>query len=346
MINNLGYGVFLTPQNRPNKDPIQTETKRITSANGGLVYDINKNVLPQSIDKRFTVMPINDKLELIYKLDISYLFLGYYFRHYGHFIFETLPMLSYCLKSEYNNYKKIFLPYFLHGNNVEKNIKQDKNLNLFRSFLSLTSIPTNSIEFHTEYKILYSNIYVPDKICKGNKKDVDVEPYRIVIDDIKNNIGLVNNKSSTLNKFFLSRTIDNNRINSYIATAIMHQCKNMGFIIIDMPSLSIKDQITLMHNADIICGFSGSQIHNSMFMKSSGRCITLCDIRDFKYPRKYSVNQELCDRVSGCESHFIDFVCKENIDTTLKEHEINEKLTKDQQKHAIKHYIESIESLL
>jgi hypothetical protein len=342
MNNNFGHGKYLTPQNRPNNKLSPSNAISHSSISGGLVYDNNYDVIPQSVDPRFKTISIDLSFPTIDHRDEEYMYLGYYFRHYGHFILETLPMLSYCIDHDYDQYKKIFLPFFLNANNIQNNITKNSNYYLLQQYLNLLDLSPSQINLHQEYAILQSNLTVPDKICKGNKDYIDILAYQKVINKIKTNKIIVNNPTR---KLFLVRKLDNIRISSCVGEAIHKYCESIGFEMIDMTKFSLYDQIVLMSNAKVSIGFSGSQMHNSMFMSQESKCIVLCDWRDFRSPKSYIPNQKLCNNIAGCESIFIDFKCEKNMRKNNHKDTNFKNLDSNQEAYIINHYIDSIKTL-
>jgi capsular polysaccharide biosynthesis protein len=341
-MNIIGKGMYLTPQTRP-VDPLNpSDAIERTSINGGLIYGEDYNIVSQSIDQRFSTIPIDLNIPIDNRLDQQFLFLGYYFRHYGHFILETLPMLSYCMDPRWISMKKIFLPYFLNANNIKHNLNKESNLNLIKDFIKLSGINLSNIYFHTSYNIIKSNFIVPPKAVNGNKNDVNVNLYRSVIDKIKHNF----QKISPTRKVLILRKPDSNRMTPIITNEVNRFAINNNIELIDMTKLSIIEQIQLMHETECLIGFSGSGMHNSMFLQPKSISINICDFRDFKSPKCYIPNQRLCNRISNCQEHFIDFKFDENIITKPNFKPPNDKLNQKQQEFAADHIIKNLETII
>jgi capsular polysaccharide biosynthesis protein len=293
------------------------------------------------VDNRFSIVPMNNNLPIEDKSDSEFLFLGYYFRHYGHFILETLPMLSYCLDDRWTNTYKIFLPYFLNANNIKHNLNKESNLNLIKNFIKLSGINLSNIYFHTNYTIIKSNFIVPPKAVNGNKNNINIDLYKSVIDKIKYNF----QKISPTRKVLILRKPDSNRMTSTITDMVNNFAIKANIELVDMPRLSITDQIKLMHETKYLIGFSGSGMHNSMFLQSGCEAINICDFRDFKAPKSYIPNQKLCNRVSGCGEHFINFNCQ----TDMKKEYFKkpkDKLNLEQEKFAANYIINKLKKIL
>lgn len=338
IINNFGYGIFLTPQNRPRTKLSSSEAlDRKTAVNGGLIYDEHKNIVEQSLDTRFSAVSINTDLPVIDLPDNTYMFLGYSFRQYGHFILEALPMLSYCMDPEFASYNKMFLPYFLNANNIVGGMNpscRTSLLGIMRSFLNLLDVDQNKIYYHTENAILKSNFIVPPKVLHGKFKVIDnYNFHRIVIDKL---VTKLPTDLRPQKRVFLRRP--SNRITSTISDTIASFCQSIGFHIVDMEKLSIFDQLQLMRQTKILLGFSGSAMHNSMFLHSDAIAINLADLRDFKASKCYIPNQKLSNKISGCQEHFIDFKCQDDMTSISK----NLELSQTQEEYVINYLQQSI----
>jgi hypothetical protein len=311
MLDTFGNGIFLTPQNRPQAKLSPSEGLNRNRVNGGLIYDEYKNIVEQSLDTRFAAIPMDDSMPIIDHSDNHYMFLGYSFRHYGHFILETLPMLKYCLDPEFHMYNKIFLPYFLSANNIVGGMNpscRSNLLNNIKSFMSLLDIDQNKIYYHTDNAILKSNFIVPPKVCHGKiKSSSNDSAHNMVINSL---VSRLPNGLNPHKKIFLKRPP--NRISKKISDSIALFCQTIGFEIVNMEKLSIFDQVKLIRQAKVLLGFSGSAMHNSMFLHNDSTTINLCDLRDSKAPKCYIPNQKLCNRISGCQEFFIDFKYEDN----------------------------------
>lgn len=339
-INSFGHGVFLSPQTRPTTRLTPSLAIQHKAITGGLIYAADESIVTQSIDPRFSTIPLDKSLQIEDEQSGAlYLFLGYYFRHYGHFIFETLPMLSYCLDERFKDLKKIFLPYFLNSNNIEHNIDKPSNLNLIYSFLDLLSIDSNKIIFHTKNSILKANFLVPPKIVNGKKPNIDPSFHSSVIQQIKNKFDSVKPHK----KVFIIRKPDKIRITASVTSVVENFCKNVGFELINMSNLTIEQQLRLMHETKTLIGFSGSGMHNAMFLQPEATAITMCDLRDFKSPHCCIPNQQLCNRISQCKEIFIDFKCQEHMIKSLFKNNI---LTEEQEQYAASAFTNRLSQIL
>lgn len=341
---NLGQGIYLTPQTRPTVNLNASTAIRRTSISGGLVYNLDKEVVSQSVDKRFNTVSFDTNLAIEDKSGETFLFLGYYFRHYGHFILETLPMLSYCIDTDWQKINKLFLPYFLNANNIVHNLHPNRHQDLFRminQFIKLIDVDPNKIKFHTNYSILKSNFIVPPKIVSGNRYQIDIAPYQKVINKIKQRFDNIEPNR----KILITRKPSTNRTTSEVTKRIIEFATKNDIETINMESLTIEDQIKLIHETKYLIGFSGSGMHNSMFLQPQSIAINICDIRDFMGPKCYIPNQQLCNRISGCQEHFIHFKCQIDM---KKEYfkPPNDKLSLEQEIFAANNMIEKLREIM
>jgi hypothetical protein len=77
-----------------------------------------------------------------------------------------------------------------------------------------------------------------------------------------------------------------------------------GFHILHPQQWSFARQVALYQRAEIIAGAEGSALHNSVFVRPGTRVINVGT------PRRNSgltLNQRMCDSLSGAESHFLPF---------------------------------------
>lgn len=340
MIDTFGRGLFLTPQNRPQtKLSPSAALDRKTAVNGGLVYDENKNIVKQSLDIRFSAVTMDDTMPIIDQSDTTYMFLGYSFRQYGHFILEALPMLKYCLDSEFSEYNKIFLPYFLNANNIEGGMNpscRTSLLGIIKSFLNLLDVDQHKIYYHTENAILKSDFIVPPKVLHGIKVADHFHHYKIVIDKL---IDKLPNQLYPHKRVWIKRP--SNRISKNVYDSITLFCQQNGFDIVSMEKLSIFDQLQLMRQTKILLGFSGSGMHNSMFLNSDAMAINLADLRDFKAAKCYIPNQKLSNKISGCQERFIDFKCQDDMTQFPSSTKFDE-LSNQQEEYLINYLQQSI----
>ena len=72
----FGYGTYLTSQTRPGMVLQPSEAIIHTHINGGLVYTEDGDVVQESIDNRFSSVPMDMTLPIDDRSDDTFLFLG------------------------------------------------------------------------------------------------------------------------------------------------------------------------------------------------------------------------------------------------------------------------------
>jgi capsular polysaccharide biosynthesis protein len=77
--------------------------------------------------------------------------------------------------------------------------------------------------------------------------------------------------------------------------------RSHGFTVIHPGALSYEEQVSIYSQADILAGFSGSAMHNTVFMKEGARAIHLESVYNVRAP------QRLCDRLSRIRTDVIEF---------------------------------------
>jgi len=128
-------GVVLTPMQRQDQRSIR-----------GAVYDHNYMIAKESLLPSKIKSPIrhSDAVTLFPEdllgasiVDKTYLYLGHCFKHYGHFILESLPMLSYLLGDKSPS---IMLPF---------NSGSWKDYRVAEHFIDLLDVPNNLLQLYT-----------------------------------------------------------------------------------------------------------------------------------------------------------------------------------------------------
>jgi len=348
---NFGNGSILVPQNLPHK-PFGNRPS------GSLVYTHDKIVISESIDDRFAPIPFDESLSIIDLTGKKYLFLGSYFKHYGHFITETFPMLSYCFDPRFDDYTKIFIPFYVDTSNfkyylsmLDKGANNQAILKLIYSFIDLMQLDKTKIQFHIDYNTaIKADFLVPPKVVNRDKLATDVNFFKLAINRLKRTF----NNITPFRKVMILRKA--NRLSENIVNYINNFCNQNGFDLVNMGSMAFEHQIRLMHEAKTVVGFSGSGMHNCMFMQPESMCINLGDFRDVSDSRllaaqlkikngTYLPTQKMCAKAAGCRDYYIDFKCQDNMDLKFKPPWKYE-LTQEQENYAIGHYITELQKLI
>lgn len=219
--------------------------------------------------------------------DGKFIFLGHSFNMYGHFLLETLPMLSYLLDQKIS--RGIFLPW-----------QEDNSLTY--KFMNLLNIDHDQALIYSQNRIICADFVVKPRPFIINTTILkDLSPYRKVLERIHSMHLSICSSFKGLRKIFLSR--EANRIPLEVSNSVESLFQKKGFTIIRPESLTIKEQIYISKSASVIAGFSGSQLHNSIF---AGENTLVIEIGD-EYRKAINPNQYISNKISGCGSKFIAY---------------------------------------
>jgi capsular polysaccharide biosynthesis protein len=97
-------------------------------------------------------------------------------------------------------------------------------------------------------------------------------------------------------RIFLRRKAD--RVSPAIVEKVEKFMEARGFALITPEKLSIAEQCVLMSQCDCLVGFSGSQLHNSMFANQG---VVVVEIGDARAAGAPVINQALCVEIAQCE---------------------------------------------
>lgn len=226
-------------------------------------------------------------------VDQKLLFLGHSFSLYGHFLLESLPMLSNLIKGSLQ--KGIFLHWG----------KSDK---ILKDFLSILEIHENRVIVHRAPTILRGEIELCERPIAINGYVKSIEPYTLVINELKSRLSKRPTAIQGSELVYLDR--EPSRITEEFATAVKSYVTKEGFQAVRPENLSLAEQIELAANAKVMVGFTGSQMHNSLFCRVGTPVISLGDSRN----RKSSlVNQVICEKISSCDGRFVPFQDKADL---------------------------------
>ena len=263
-------------------------------SDGYLVIDSLRKVTLQGNWKPMDSAALTqDQISNAQALEGNYLFLGHAHSMYGHFLLETMPMISCLIRRK--NRSGIFLPW---GG------KSNFNRNLLDQLLDLTNISRSRIFIHSEDKYpVKARIKCMSRPLLINRLNglLEVDSFKIVLNKIRKKLNLKSN--ITTEKIFLNR--DESRINPLIRGIASGIFASSGFKIINPENYSLKEQIRIFHSAKIIAGYSGSQMHNSIFCQPRTQVICLGDRNNKK---KMLANQIICNQISGTNSTNLDYV--------------------------------------
>lgn len=184
---------------------------------------------------------------------------GHFFRHFGHFIVETLPNL--WLSGDFEGV--IFSP--INGNEV---VPWQRDL-----MNRITKLPVNFVP-PTGAKI--EHLFVPGRPTMLNYSVTSqaVDVWQKIAE-----------KPTSKSHVFLSRSKLKNASRSVSNDAELDQLfHSLGFKVIYPELIPIHEQLHVIANADILAGVSGSQLHLSAFAPPNTKVIEVGDSRSKDRP--------------------------------------------------------------
>jgi capsular polysaccharide biosynthesis protein len=260
----------------------------------------------------------------------SCIYLGHYTNHYGHFILETLA--RFWVFEMGMSYDKVVFQPFVHP--VPKasfspaitcfecfSIKYDKLLVISKkSRFEHLLVPTMLVEINNEANEDQSLIY--RKIlehCRHHRNRSKSNPSRIYLSRKKLGMPRIANTSKfarSIRKAWKSRKgLDRGIVRKgHIVNEdeIEKLFISFGFAVIYPEQIPFEEQVLMCSKADVMAGFEGSAMHNSVFMKEGSLVITIESLRGTN-----TRNQMICNSLSRVRSEFIRFEGK-IVDETLK----------------------------
>jgi len=213
------------------------------------------------------------------------LYIGNFFKHYGHFIMEGISRLWIENISEYDNY---LLSPFVGG------YEEFELLDFHRSAYRGLGIDTNKINILKENTAI-ENLDVPEKSLIINSHCNII--YRKIV---KNLVDFY--KKDDLNKNIYVSRESNDRIGN--TKEIEELFSKNGFEIILPGQMSLIEQINTFYNSITIVGLPGSALHNNIFSKEMHTLVELGDRRSWDKPIS---TQLITNNISNANSHYIPF---------------------------------------
>jgi capsular polysaccharide biosynthesis protein len=269
-----------------------TPFQRIGLGLMGAAYDDKRRIILEST--RLSYAARNRNIDPVYlppnlpetmlEAAKEYYFLGHAFNQYGHFILESLPMLSVLFEQPKST--GVFLP-FQNAHNV-----------LYK-FLDILNIDRSRLMIHSTPSILEFDFGVIKKPIAINDCLIDIARYRNIIDRILWKVSISGERNR---KIFVERAP--NRMPVSVYTFVRDFFVSAGFTPIIPTDYSIEDQIRLFSEASHIASVPGSQIHNVMFSLPN---TTLYEVGDER-SRDWSLsNQRICCEISSSKHHFVKY---------------------------------------
>jgi len=208
----------------------------------------------------------------------KFVYCGHLHLHFGHFLMETLSSL-WISEWVSNDVNFIFHPFYEGQGGLES--KQ-----YIVDSLELLGIDSQRI-FIIKENVAFENIIVPERLVAIN--EAFNTSARFVYEKMVDRNDVI---SADGKKIFLSRSKLSHGRRSYgHESKIDSLFEGLGFSVVSPELISLKEQIALVNNADFVCGFEGSALHLSLFMKRTSKLISITE--------NEHVNIGLCNKISG-----------------------------------------------
>jgi len=234
-------------------------------------------------------------LENVLKINGRCIYLGHYMTHYGHFLVEMLS--TFWCYDDFNFYDYFVFHPFVFGEGLPIYIKE-----AFHVF-GISSERLIFIQSNT----LIEQITIPERLVKLNKSaNIHIRPVYSYL--VKYFLNVSNNQEHLLHGFYYLSRVRISRANGHRVVIneplIEKNLRAMGFMIIYPELLSFSEQIVLINNAKVVCGLSGSALHNCVFMNENS---VLIEIADARPEGVIHPMQQICNDISYAKSYFLSF---------------------------------------
>ena len=313
----------------------------------GAIYDSNYKLIKASQRKGLGVIP-NDAS--ILRIDYpqhdlgekEFLYLGNYFQQYGHFLLETLPMLSYLLGD--NNSKAFFNEMPFGKIEQIRNIIKTPSLNhktevlvryipkayLLKAFCKILDIDFSRIRINPtaqkrftgtgqfieilDYVCIKASFTVPPRPVYMEDRLLDRHPYKVLLNRL-NSPACIEQFSSKNKNMFEKVFIVNEP--KFFDKSVQHQIilffEQHGYTIINPLDYSLQEQINIFRMMRVVAGFCGSSLHNSIFSEDLELIIEI----GREGMTQNNPNQKICSDISGAEIVFCEYGNADKIKSTL-----------------------------
>jgi hypothetical protein len=268
----------------------------------GCLYDSNGTIIPLS--QRFggfygdffpnadAATIATDNLFNLPVLKGKSVYLGHFMPHYGHFLVEMLS--SFWIYRTFSSFDYFVFHPFAFGEESPSYVRD-----AFQAF----GIPLTKIRI-IKTKTILTDVTIPERLVKLNKsaKTEARKVYEFLTDMFAKGNSLPANRC-----YYISRVRMSLKFGQRVVINepfIENTLNRMGFLTIYPELLSFPEQVSIFHQADIICGLSGSALHNCVFMRPNALLIELADLRslDSTHPM-----QDICNGLSNVAYHLIPF---------------------------------------
>jgi glycosyl transferase family 61 len=227
------------------------------------------------------------------------LYLGHFTDHYGHFLLETLS--RFWALSAINSYDKfVFQPFVLPAVSPLCFAPAKATFECF-------GIEPDRVHMVTGRE-RFTNLCVPNALVEINN-DADDE-QALIYQQIGDYCEAVYNQGTGIPtslcqplRLYLSRK-KWNRGSISNESEVEAIFKSLNFTIMYPEQTGFEQQVAMYRRAQVMAGFAGSALHNSVFMRHGTLVVSIGNQR---HPVAINRNQQLCDNFSGVRSAFIKF---------------------------------------
>lgn len=218
-------------------------------------------------------------------IDEEVVYYGYFIYHWGHFLFESTNRLWYYLQ-ENCKAKGIRLVGLYH------NKKPDGNFEIFHNLLGIQEDDLIFLDRPTRFK----RVIVPRVSCLiGGTTNFYysqefLTPFNKILDSVPAKPG---------RKIYLTRTSLQER-NTIGEEEIEDNFRKNGFDIIAPENESLISMVSILKEAEVVAGLSGSNTHNLLFSGSDSKTIILNRMQHTNY------TQEMVHQSRNIQAVYID----------------------------------------
>lgn len=241
---------------------------RLSGVGGDRVTNFNPDRLPEDFEVKKSV-------------EDDAIYLGHYMGQYGHFLMETISTF-WALKYS-RGHLPVFHP-FIFGTSRPS---------FATEMLELFSIPQERIVWLSE-NVRFRRLLVPQRTFGLNSFVHDL--YMQPISFVKEKAGDYRSNQSPV--FFSRARLKNDPRGFRNAQEVDRMMRDLGISVVYPEELSVIEQVRVCLGCSALIGFSGSALHNAVFLKKGARVI---EIADWRSPGKPLQTQVLCSMASQTE---------------------------------------------
>jgi capsular polysaccharide biosynthesis protein len=230
------------------------------------------------------------------QIDEECIYLGHLMSHYGHFLTETTS--RFWALPYFPGRRVVFYP-FIFGSAIRP---------FMQPFLEAFGITEDRTTFLRE-PCRFRRIIIPDRTFHFNASVH--ERHLEVAQRVRRHLGLKDIDRGSL-KIFLSRSrLSSGRTSVSNQAEVDVLMKELGFHVVHPQEIPIVQQIDMYARCEVMAGFSGSALHNCLFMNPG---TVLIEIGDLRAPAGPLAPQILCNLASGVRGFHVPFRAKPGAD--------------------------------